>query len=427
MTRTAPYTVISNGYSQFNTAHLAAEMHAKGMLAGLITGGYPRPGEARRTPWGRFGPYRRYRSRRVAVPDDLIWPIWSGEALSQASQLMWRLHVAETLQSAIARASLVRYQHLAADLLRHKVPNQGTIYHYRSGFGGISVEAARDLGMKTLCDHSIVHPSVLGSIIMSGGRLPVACPKSTVNSFWRTVEADLLLADIILVNSHFVRETFLMCGIASERLQVIYWGPDTTFLNSLDSLPASSLARSSNDRIRLLTAGTMEERKGTHILAMALEAVSGVGLDVHLAGNWHRRMPRHRQRLESMPHVRLDPNLDRDRLAEAMVAADVFVFPTLAEGSARVVFEAMAAGCYVITTPNAGSIVQDGVNGRLVEPGNVAELCAAIEEAQADPARVREIGRINALTVRRDYAPAIYARRVAELYESLLSDGSQRS
>ena len=50
-------------------------------------------------------------------------------------------------------------------------------------------------------------------------------------------------------------------------------------------------------------------------------------------------------------------------LASAMTRADVFVFPSLAEGSARVVFDALACGCYVITTPNSGSIVEQGTHG----------------------------------------------------------------
>ena len=48
--------------------------------------------------------------------------------------------------------------------------------------------------------------------------------------------------------------------------------------------------------------------------------------------------------------------------------------PASVEGSARVVFEALAAGCYVITTPNAGSIVKDEVHGALVEPGSADGL-----------------------------------------------------
>jgi glycosyltransferase involved in cell wall biosynthesis len=422
MSSLGPRVVISNGYSQFHLAHLAAELHGRRRLTGMITGGYPRT-DSPRQRWSRYRLYRRYNARRVSVPPRMVWPIWSGEALSQASQLLWRLRAAETAQSTMARASLVRYQRVASRILQQRLPSGGDIYHFRSGFGGVSVQAARDLGMKVVCDHSIVYPSLLEPLLKNSGRLPARGGRSEMSSFWRTVEEDLSLADVVLVNSHFVQETFLQCGIARERIRVIYWGPDQVFLDELDHLPACHAPTSpAQGPLRMLTAGTMEARKGSHILAAALTTVSGTGLDVQVVGHWHRRLPEHRQRLESLQHVSLSPGLDRSQLAQAMADADVFVFPTLAEGSARVIFEAMAAGCYIITTPNAGSIVRDGVHGRLIQPGSVSELRLAIEEARDDIARVREIGSSNALAVRAEYGPALYGQRIAELYESLLMD-----
>src|SRR5204863_8591121 len=54
-------------------------------------------------------------------------------------------------------------------------------------------------------------------------------------------------------------------------------------------------------------------------------------------------------------------------------------FPSLAEGSARVVTEAMALGCVVITTPNSGSIIQDPSNGIIVEAGDAEALAVAVQ------------------------------------------------
>jgi len=42
------------------------------------------------------------------------------------------------------------------------------------------------------------------------------------------------------------------------------------------------------------------------------------------------------------------------------------VLPALAEGSAYVCYEALACGLPVITTPNAGSVVRDGIEGYIV-------------------------------------------------------------
>ena len=62
-------------------------------------------------------------------------------------------------------------------------------------------------------------------------------------------------------------------------------------------------------------------------------------------------------RLAADPRVTYHGMLPLKDLAARMAVAEVFVFPTLADDSARVVWEALAAGCYVVTTANAGSIV----------------------------------------------------------------------
>ena len=68
-----------------------------------------------------------------------------------------------------------------------------------------------------------------------------------------------------------------------------------------------------------------------------------------------------------------------------MAAADVFVFPSLFEGSAVVTYEALACGLPCVVTPNAGSVVRDGVEGFIVPPRNVAALAERMERLGSDP------------------------------------------
>src|SRR5439155_7854716 len=60
--------------------------------------------------------------------------------------------------------------------------------------------------------------------------------------------------------------------------------------------------------------------------------------------------------------------LAHDRLAAHLRRADVFILPSLEDGFARTVTEALACGLPVITTPNTGAsdLVQPGVNGEIV-------------------------------------------------------------
>ena len=68
-----------------------------------------------------------------------------------------------------------------------------------------------------------------------------------------------------------------------------------------------------------------------------------------------------------------------------MAAADVFVFPSLFEGSAVVTYEALACGLPCVVTPAAGSVVRDGVEGFLVEPRDVNGLAQRMEQLGGSP------------------------------------------
>ena len=68
-----------------------------------------------------------------------------------------------------------------------------------------------------------------------------------------------------------------------------------------------------------------------------------------------------------------------------MAEADVFVFPSLFEGSAVVTYEALACGLPSVVTPNAGSVVRDGVEGFVVPPRDVEALAGRMERLGLDP------------------------------------------
>jgi len=87
--------------------------------------------------------------------------------------------------------------------------------------------------------------------------------------------------------------------------------------------------------------------------------------------------------------------------------ADLFVLPSYAEALPLVILEAMWAGKPVVATPVGGvpELVDPGVNGLLVPPGDPGALAAAVEEVLGDPERWRlagEAGRRKAATLFRE-------------------------
>ena len=85
---------------------------------------------------------------------------------------------------------------------------------------------------------------------------------------------------------------------------------------------------------------------------------------------------------------------ERHDIADIMQAFDVFVLPSKNEGISNTILEALASGLPVIATAVGGNIelVEPGVNGMLVPPGDVAGMAQALLSYLDAPARIAEQG-----------------------------------
>jgi glycosyltransferase involved in cell wall biosynthesis len=72
-------------------------------------------------------------------------------------------------------------------------------------------------------------------------------------------------------------------------------------------------------------------------------------------------------------------NLTQPELAGFLRKGDVFVFPSLAEGSALVTYQALASGLPCIVTAEAGSVARDGVEGFVVPARDSAAITTALD------------------------------------------------
>jgi mannosyltransferase len=85
--------------------------------------------------------------------------------------------------------------------------------------------------------------------------------------------------------------------------------------------------------------------------------------------------------------------------------------------------EAMAAGCALVAA-RAGAaelVVEDGVTGVLVPPGDVDALVAALEPLMREPAAAVAMGARGRARVVDQFSLEAEAGRIAEVYRSLLS------
>ncbi len=411
-----PRVLISNGFNRFFLANLAEGLRERLWDVDLLTGAYPVGAAAailRSLLPRRSYQLGRLEDRKVALEPNRVHADFASEFVQRTGRVLGAKG-ATRLGSALDVAGF-RLAGLRAARTVHRTPDLA-LYHFRSGFGLESLDAARRRGIPTICDHSIVHPATLAALVQNGGRLPAGWSPTRLDGIWRLVQRDLEGADWIVVNSSFVRETFQWVGFDMTRVRVIYAGVEHGFVESI----LERQAESGEGPLRLLFAGEIGPRKGADVLFSALSRLNGVDWTLDLIGGMTPVITAGWRKSLDDPRVTWHGTVRIRRLAELMSQAQVFVFPSLAEGSARVVAMAMAAGCYVVTTPNSGSVVRDGVNGRLVPAGDPSALTATLMEVADQRKMLAFVGRANAELIRREYLVEHYVDRVISFYDEVL-------
>jgi len=188
----------------------------------------------------------------------------------------------------------------------------------------------------------------------------------------RDVDHRIKLADLLICPSAAVVEGLRFYpSFSAEKVRLMPYGVAAD----------NELRPGSPEQGRVLFGGAANLNKGIQYFAGAARILRRQGaFRFRVAGSVTERI---RSRPETQGLEFLGP-LPRRNFFEELRLADVFVLPTLAEGSAGVVYEALACGVPVVTTRSAGSVVTDGVEGRIVPERDAEGLAEAVEEIVRD-------------------------------------------
>lgn len=173
---------------------------------------------------------------------------------------------------------------------------------------------------------------------------------------------------------------------------------------------------------RVLFAGSAVRRKGIHILAKTARLLAQEGrndIEFLVAGDVLDVVRNHPE-ANALTFLGRVP---RDKVRDHFAEADIFVLPTLAEGSATVVYEAMAAGLPVITTHEAGAPITAGVDGIIVPARDIEALATAITGLVDDRGRRDKIAAM-ARQSATNFTPEKQAKRIRGLIDGTNGDSS---
>jgi len=263
---------------------------------------------------------------------------------------------------------------------RHLATGRYDLFHSWSGDCLQSLRVARKLGIPSIVEIPTWHRD-RGKIV--GERPPSPPPEkrpwkeNLLQTRERFIE-EYDLADMLFVLSQKAADTFRVQGFSEEKLYYLPRGVDVERFKPGPRPPI----------FRAVFSGALIERKGIHHLLEAWHRLDLPDAELWLVGAVHE---------EAKPHLK---KYWRDNIKVLGFKRDVenylsqgtiYVFPSTCEGSAKVVYEAAACGLPIITTREAGDVVNNGVEGIIIQPGNVGELAAAILELYRHPEKVEQM------------------------------------
>jgi glycosyltransferase involved in cell wall biosynthesis len=398
--------IIATGFGKLHFHETARALATAGVEVNFLTGWVPKDNQtALVDQLGRLLREKhlaaRMAARKITIPGVTVTPIAWVEVAGTLIKLIQRtriipLDLAYGMEFRLAAFGSRKYLKDADVLL------------VRSGAGQLgAIRQARSHGLAIVTDHSIAHPAFMHSALREEfARFGMAAGYDSRADLWKLVLRDCNEADLLLVNSDFVKRTFVEHGYPADRVRVAYLGVREEFFDLKRDYRIDG-------PVRILFTGNFDIRKGVRVLLEAVRLCRKSGLDVRLRlmGNLSNGAPC--LQADDDRFFTHTPFAPLKEVAAAFTEADLFVFPTFAEGSSRSGMEAAAAGLPIITTENCGLPLEHGKSAIYVPVNDAGSLAEAIALVSSDQSLRQSMGRNAMRTVTEHYTWTDYGRQVA--------------
>ena len=222
----------------------------------------------------------------------------------------------------------------------------------------------------------------------------------------------------------------IQCG----RLEVIHNGIDTEMFVPLMTLSRADEITSDRKPGRVLSVGSLYVTKGHEYLIRAVAKLRAEGLDVELdtygTGDLEQGLRSLIEYLGQMEAIRLRGTISQTELVHEYRKADMFVLACVPapwghlEGLPTVLIEALAMEIPTISTRLSGipEIIQHGVTGLCVSPGNVEELADAIEWVIRNPEQAKAMAKRGRQLVLERFDRRKNAKNLLQLWQEIYAE-----
>ena len=237
---------------------------------------------------------------------------------------------------------------------------------------------------------------------------------SIPTNIYERLVTEPMMADYIVAASTFCAHTLIEQGIPPERVHVVPYGVDSAHF------PEKSRASAPEGPLKLIFLGSIVQRKGIAYLFQAMEFLKGKPVQLVCCGRVAPDAALFRRYRDCEIEVKI--GLPHNEVLRELHAADLFVFPSLLEGFAHVILEAMACGLPVITTPHTcgPDIIIEGEHGFIVPIRDVHALAEQIVWCLEHRDRLIEMGHQAAIRAR-EFTWERFRQSIREIYATIVS------
>lgn len=197
---------------------------------------------------------------------------------------------------------------------------------------------------------------------------------------------EVRMADYIIAASSFTKKTLLENGADYERVDVVPYGVD------LGDYPFFS--RSVKKKVTFAYVGNYTFRKGIHYLLKGAKILQEQGYDFNIEMTGRTKYDAALIGSYNVSNLIVHQGLNHTEMLDMLKRSDVFLFPSLCEGFAFSLIEAMATGLPVISTCHtaASDIVSNGVEGFVISAGDELAVVNAMKFFIENPEKCITMG-----------------------------------
>jgi len=314
--------------------------------------------------------------RRFKVPrEKILQHPWREVARAVCNKIDWSYPLRHEEGFASIDGVLQDFDRFTAGVLPkvHRQHGLGAVYTYEDSALD-TFKAAKALDLKCVYDLPISYWEV-GRRLMEDElqRLPawagaMGGGMSDSPAKLERKAQELALADLVVVPSRFVADSLPSWAAQKAKVLSPFGSPISTGAPSREAPDASR-------PLRVLFVGSMGQRKGLADLFQAMQLLKGENIELIVMGSLLADLDFYRSQYPGFTHEKGRPHAE---VLKLMRSCDVFCLPSLYEGRALVMQEAMSQGLPVVITPNTGGedLVIEGKTGFLVpirSPEKIAE------------------------------------------------------